>query len=428
MTVGQTYTIAGAAENGLTANGVPALQAAVSPLSLASESSGAVVIGEGLDVRVVPQATGSYYGQTMAAGDIYTIAGDDLTYSGGGGPATAAVLPRPSDAAADPAGNILTVSEGMVSVVAKQTGTFYGQSMTKGDIYTVYKSTRAASSPYLYQVAVDASGNLLFCALYGHQEHVTVLAEHTGTYYGVAMTAGSLYTVYVDNINENDPLNAVWPDRQGNLLITRYFGVYVLAGHSGLVYGHYLSAGHSMLVAGGRGSATENGIPATQASLPRTEDTVEDPQGNLLIVNADNGIIRVVAPKTGTFYGQRMNAGDIYTIAGTGKNGSLENAIPALSAALTTPQGVAVDSSGNIVIADTGHNQVRVVATKTGSFYGQSMKAGDIYLLAGTGKDAFGGDGGLASKAWLPAPGAVTILSDGSLVVPSDNRLRLITP
>ncbi len=47
--------------------------------------------------------------------------------------------------------------------------------------------------------------------------------------------------------------------------------------------------------------------------------------------------------------------------------------------------GARADHSGNMVIADGGDNQVRVVAGTTGTFYGQAMTAGDIYTLGGSG-------------------------------------------
>ena len=44
-----------------------------------------------------------------------------------------------------------------------------------------------------------------------------------------------------------------------------------------------------------------------------------------------------------------------------------------------------MDGAGNLVIADTGNDRVRVVAASTGTFYGRAMTAGDIYTVAGTG-------------------------------------------
>jgi len=47
-----------------------------------------------------------------------------------------------------------------------------------------------------------------------------------------------------------------------------------------------------------------------------------------------------------------------------------------------TAQAAAVDGSGNVVIADSGFNTVRVVAARSGTFYRQAMTAGDIYTVA----------------------------------------------
>jgi hypothetical protein len=89
---------------------------------------------------------------------------------------------------------------------------------------------------------------------------------------------------------------------------------------------------------------------------------------------------------------------------------------------------VAVDGAGNMVIADTGNRRVRVVAVRTGRFYGRAMKAGDIYTVAGDGSLGFSGDGGPATKAELATPIGVAVYCRGSLVIAdaSNGRVRVV--
>ena len=114
--------------------------------------------------------------------------------------------------------------------------------------------------------------------------------------------------------------------------------------------------------------------------------------------------MRVVAEKTGTFYGQAMKAGNIYTVAGCGDScGSFANGIPATTAQLIDPGALTVDGLGNLIFADNS-SPVRVVAERTATFYGQAMTAGDIYTLGGSGT-TFPANGVPAVKAGFSALG-----------------------
>ena len=68
-----------------------------------------------------------------------------------------------------------------------------------------------------------------------------------------------------------------------------------------------------------------------------------------------------VAAATGTFYGQPMTAGDIYTIAGTGTGGFSGDGAPATAAELSAPAGVAVDAAGDLLITDSHNRRIREV-------------------------------------------------------------------
>ena len=52
---------------------------------------------------------------------------------------------------------------------------------------------------------------------------------------------------------------------------------------------------------------------------------------------------------------------------------------------LVAAEGIALDRAGNVVVADGFNRRVRVIAVQAGKFYGQAMKAGDIYTVAGGG-------------------------------------------
>jgi trimeric autotransporter adhesin len=135
----------------------------------------------------------------------------------------------------------------------------------------------------------------------------------------------------------------------------------------------------------------------------------------------------VVASPPGTFYGQPMTAGDIYTIAGDGDQGFSGDGGPATSAELYHPNGLAFDAAANLVIADSSNSRIRIVAESTGTFYGQAMTAGDIYTVAGGGTSS-PGNGGLATGAELDIPYGIAVDAAGNLVIADSfaNRVQVV--
>lgn len=142
---------AGPADAGGTAVG----SALSSACGTALDGSGNLVIAAGSQVLVAAARTGSFYGRPMIAGHLHTVAGSAARSRydwppGDGGPAAKAALADAVDVSFDRAGNLLIADSGspadcgeelpvgsLVRVVAAKKGTFYGQRMTAGDIYTL---------------------------------------------------------------------------------------------------------------------------------------------------------------------------------------------------------------------------------------------------------------------------------------------------
>jgi sugar lactone lactonase YvrE len=460
MTAGQLYVIAGTGTAGFSGDGGPATAAQLSgPGDVAVDpATGNVLIadtGNGA-VRLLARSTGTFYGQAMTAGDIYTVGGVPAdhgeAFSGDGGLATRAEFGIPFGVTVDRAGNQVVADDGnhRIRVVAASTGTFYGQAMNGGDIYTVAGNGTAgfagdggpATSAELNNpegVTTDAAGNLVISD--SGNQRVRVVAVKAGTFYGQAMAKGHIYTVAGDGSFEysgdggpatsagvNPAQTAV--DSSGNLVISDSVNarVRVVAVKTGTFYGQAMTAGDIYTVAGdGNVEFSGDGGPATKAGIGSPDGLAVDSSGNLLISDSFNVRIRVVAVKTGTFYGQAMTAGDIYTVAGNGVHGFSGDGGPATAAALDLPQGIAVDAAGNLLIVDADNGRVRVVASRTGTFYQQAMTKGHIYTVAGGVSTGFSGDGGPATHAGLEGPEGIAVDGNGDLVISDSNRIRMIT-
>src|SRR5438876_142099 len=157
-----------------------------------------------------------------------------------------------------------------------------------------------------------------------------------------------------------------------------------------------MSPGRIYGIAGnGRPGYTGDGGPATAARVGLPPGGVAfDGSGNLLLADAGNNRIRVIAAGSGSFYGQPMTLAHIYTVAGNGTAGSGGDGGPAAAAELRDPMGVSVDGSGNLLVSDTNNERVRLLAAASGSYFGQAVSAGNIVTVAGSGTTGFLGDSG----------------------------------
>jgi hypothetical protein len=147
--------------------------------------------------------------------------------------------------------------------------------------------------------------------------------------------------------------------------------------------------------AGGNGSGySGDGGPATAAQLAPT-DVVVDSTGNVFISDMGNFAIRKVD-----------TAGVITTFAGGNGFGYSGDGGPATAAQLSWPYGVAVDSTGNVYIADASNNAIRKVDT-----------AGVITTFAGGNGSGYSGDGGPATAAQLYEPRSVAVDGAGNVFI-----------
>jgi uncharacterized protein (TIGR03437 family) len=183
-----------------------------------------------------------------------------------------------------------------------------------------------------------------------------------------------------------------------------------------------ISAGTINTVAGsGTFGFQGDGGTGIQAFLSDVHGLAVDSNGNIYIADTDNGVVRkltapgAIATPAGiisTFAGVAPATG-VVTHGYSGDGGA------ATSAELSQPAGVAVDSSGNVYIADFGNYTIRKVDT-----------SGKISTIAGTGAAGYSGDGGPANKAALALPYAIAVDPAGDIYISDlgNTNIREITP
>ncbi|HTA84565.1 MAG TPA: SMP-30/gluconolactonase/LRE family protein [Bacteroidia bacterium] len=334
--------------------------------------------------------------------DIKTIAGNGTAgFAGDNGNATAAELNNPSGVCADASGNIyvadvsnnrirMITSSGLITtIVGNGTAGFAGDN----------GAATAAELNGPSGVCFDLSGNLYIADEGNYRIRkvttagiiTTVAGNGTKGYAGdnAAATAAKL----------NNPSGVAALDVAGNLYIADQDNNRV----------RMVSAGGTITTVAGNGSYGYSGdnAAATAAELAVPMGVALDASGNLYIADNSNSRIRKVS-----------TGGTITTVAGNGTAGMAGDNGAATAAKLNYPEGVAVDKSGNIYIADFSNSRVRMVNT-----------AGTISTIAGDGSFGFTGDNGPAANAELNYPAAVTADLNGNIYLADlDNeRVRELT-
>jgi sugar lactone lactonase YvrE len=370
-TSGIITTIAGTGSQGSSGDGGLATEARLTwPVGVAVDPSGNIYIADDAEDRI--RKVDTY-------GIITTFAGTGTSgYSGDGGYATAAQINLPHDVTVDSSGNVYIAdcynnrirrvdTSGVITTFAGD-----GTSGYSGD-------GGPATSAKIYMpwgVAVDNSGNILI-ADEGNSRIRKVYAQPV---------PGAPTDVLASGGNSRAIVSFTAPTSQGGGPITSYTV-----------------------------SSIPGGIAATGAGSPITVTGLTNGAGYSFVVRAVNsfGTGPFSDPSNSVIPEQLQ----IRTIAGNGSGGYSGDGVAAILAQLYNPTGVAVDSSGNIYIADNYNNRIRKVDT-----------IGVISTFAGDGTNGYAGDGGPATSAKLSRPNGVTTDSAGNIYIADkeNNRVRKV--
>lgn len=217
------------------------------------------------------------------------------------------------------------------------------------------------------------------------------------------------------------------------------------------------------VVGTGTSGFSADSVPAASSAISSAYGVAVDSAGNLYFTDTRNNIVRKVT-----------TAGTMTRIAGTGLPGYRGDGEAATDAWIRTPTGIAVDSAGNVYFSDTANNRVRRIGTdgKIGTFAGTGQpsfagdgdsavdaalwgptalaldSAGNLYIadsfnhairkvdtfgvittVAGDGLPGFTGDGGPARSARLNTPRGVGVDASGNVWIADtfNNRIRLVS-
>ncbi len=245
------------------------------------------------------------------------------------------------------------------------------------------------------QIAYDAAGNLYIADL---NDHVIRKVDLAGIVTTVAGTGEQGFA------GDGGPATSAQLDSPAGVAVDAAGIIYIADTHNQRI--RKVSNGTISTIAGtGVAGFSGDGGSAASAQLSNPTALAVDSSGNLYIADTDNHRIRKISGTT------------ITTVAGNGEQEFSGDGAAATAAGIDSPNGVAVDAAGWIYIGDTHNQRVRVVNT-----------AGVISTLAGGNSKAYGGDGGQATSALLARPRGLSVDAQGNIYVADsdNNRIRLI--
>jgi RHS repeat-associated protein len=338
-----------------------------------------------------------------ASNTINTIAGAGL-YAGDGGAATSARLNTPTSLAMDSAGDIY-IADVINNCVRKVTAAGVITTIAGGPAGGYGGDGGPASLAQLEEpqgVALDGSGNLYIADT--NNNRVREIIAKTGVIITVAGNGTAGYT------GDGGPGASAELNTPTGVAVDSFGNVYFADSYNNVVREVSVSTGNIATIAGnGTGGYAGDSGPATAAELSSPQAVAVDSANNVYIADTYNSLIRKVTAATGI----------ITTVAGNDNDGFSGDNGAATSAELYEPEGVAVDSAGNIYIADSANNRVRKVTVSTGV----------ITTVAGNGSLNFSGDGGQATSAALNYPYGVMVDASKNIYIAdtNDNRIRKVT-